>query len=69
MKILPHCEGVFMLNTAFYQFMAILIIKNKDGIPTPCFNKKISNYNVILQWMKYSLDYIMEIFKNYYDTM
>lgn len=41
------------------------ILKGEDVIPKLCFDKKIVNNDVILQWMKYSLDYILTIFKMY----
>ncbi|WP_303805944.1 hypothetical protein [Ruminococcus flavefaciens] len=41
------------------------ILKGEDGIHKPCFDKKIINNDVILQWMKYSLDYILTIFIKY----
>ncbi|MBQ3885591.1 MAG: hypothetical protein II729_05725 [Ruminococcus sp.] len=39
--------------------------KEGNEKPNLCFDKKISNNEVILQWMKYSLDYILTIFTKY----
>lgn len=41
------------------------ILKGEDQIPKLCFDQKIIDNNVILQWMKYSLDYILTIFTKY----
>ena len=45
------------------------ILKGEDEIPKLCFDKKIINNDVILQWMKYSLDYILTIFLKYCDDL
>lgn len=40
-------------------------LKNEDGTSKFCFNQEINNNNVILQWMKYSLEYILMLFNGY----
>lgn len=45
------------------------VIKTENGSPILCFDQKIKDNNVILQWIKFSLDYIFDLFNKSFDNI
>lgn len=66
-------KGIYSL-LCHYSHLNITAIEDfntikENGIVKICFDKKIDNNNVVLQWMKFSLDYILNIFIKYCDDL